>query len=69
MIMKRLIELYVGYPNHTWDTTYQYVDADLPEDEAVEQAINHLSEQLTKNKIATAFIGLYWYDPEPFEED
>lgn len=59
MKKQRLVEMYVGWSDHTWDTTLVYVDADLDENEAVKAAKEQLYATLTG---PVAFIGLYFLE-------
>lgn len=58
--MERLVEMFVAWTDHTWDTSLVHVDADLDDEAAVKEAEAYLYDAFRDNTWPrVAFIGLY----------
>jgi len=54
----RLIEMYIGFTNHSWCTDYVEIPMDTPPNKIEKEARKSAEIQYKKNK-DIAFIGLY----------
>ncbi len=64
MMKDRLVEVYVAEGSSdggTWYVADIYVDASLPENEAIEEALTRAQTALDQLDIEAAFTGLYAY--------
>lgn len=76
MKQQRIVEVYVvrslgGSDSGDWWTVLQYVDAALPREEAIKEAIAMMWADLYETGNPNDFVDvqLYHYDEEPCEED
>lgn len=68
----RLIEIYVGYSDNTWDTKMIPILKDTPEDKVEEVAIEVGRRLLLNNsntKDEVSFIGIYHIPPIEKDDD